>query len=280
MRAREATPKARCKASARASAPSRWAIRSPISVGRTPSSVPCRCGAERRLAVVATEAEVGDEADVGAQRDETVELAVVQLLDDEIGVDREPPDRMAAAQLDQATSAGERLVEVAAQTNPLVALGVGRIERHVDVPDAHALQRVDDALGDQRPVGQERRMRPARLLRVQNERARRVAEEWLAAEDLDLLEVGHQLGEMRRRHTSCACGPSRGRGNTSRSADCRRRSDAGALAADAVRRGHRHRRELRAARRRGWRGSRRRRRRAPGASSRRARPCRATAGAR
>ena len=62
--------------------------------------------------------------------------------------------------------------------------------------DAHCLQRFDDALGDECPVGQEGRMRPARLLRVQNESARRVAEERLAAEDLDLLHVARQLGEM------------------------------------------------------------------------------------
>ena len=90
--------------------------------------------ADGGLAAVATEAEVGDEADVGAQRDEALERPVVELLDDEIGVDREPPDRMAPAELDEAPRAGEGLVEAAAQTDPLVVLGIGRVERDVDVP--------------------------------------------------------------------------------------------------------------------------------------------------
>src|SRR6185369_7079218 len=48
-------------------------------------------------------------------------------------------------------------------------------------------------------VGEERRMGPARLVRAQDERTRRIAEERLAAEDLDLLQVAQQLGEMRFR---------------------------------------------------------------------------------
>src|SRR6516164_6156578 len=67
--------------------------------------------APRRFEAVATESEVGGEAHVGAEVDEVVEVAIVELLDHEVCIDREAPNRMPATEVGEATSPGERFVE-------------------------------------------------------------------------------------------------------------------------------------------------------------------------